>query len=931
MKNRLMANTFSKTLIASAVVFALAGCSATQNETQAVANPKVTTEIADINFVRSVEGIEEYQLSNGLKVLLYPDQAQSKVIVNVTYRVGSVHEHYGETGMAHLLEHMLFKGSTNYKDIDKEFNKRGMGANASAWLDRTNYYQSFESSPENLEWAIGMEADRMVNATFTKEQLESEMTVVRNEMERGENSPIRILMARMNSSAYLWHNYGNSTIGARSDVENFPFERLRRFYDKHYRPDNAVLTIAGRFDKQFVLDQVQKQFGRLAKPETPVAPLYTKEPTQDGDREVNLRRVGEVPVIALHYHIPSALHSDTAALQVFERIFSDTARGRMQKTLVEPGKAPFAGTWSMPRNQPSGMYFMANGFKGQDYTDLEQSLVEMVESVKENKITEEELNQAKTAMLKEKEDALRNVVSVGSQLTEYIAMGDYRYIFYLRDLIEKVTLEDVQRVAEKYFVKSNRTLGRFIPTEAPVRAEITEDASIKEQLATYKGRAVVEAGEVYDNTVANIEARKKEFKWDLGTTVSVYPKKLRGGEVNITMKLPTGNVNSLKGYVADFNLMGGLMFSGSEKYSKEQIATKLAELKASIRFNTNSVGNISVNVKAVKENLNETLDFVAELMTNPLFEESEIAIDRKATITGLETQRSEPRDVAANAFRKAFYGYAEGHPKAYRDIDTKIADLNRVTQKRLKELHKSHWSFSNGHIGVVGDVDAKAISAALESKFSHLAGKVAYEEMEPKLNKVTGADNWIETPDKANAQLYIVNRLDLNQQHPDYYAASIANSIFGGSGFASRLMQRIRVKEGYSYGTGSWMQLEFDKPSGMYFMYAIAAPENMKPVVAAYKEEVEKVLKDGFTDEEVKNAIDGDLKALWSSWANDARIGSVMVENQDLGRELSWFNTYEEKLRALTTEEVNAAFRKYIGEQELNIFAAGDFAKAGKK
>ena len=355
--------------------------------------------------------------------------------------------------MAHLLEHMLFKGSTNYPDITTEFNQRGMDFNASAWLDRTNYRESFDSSPENLEWALSMEADRMVNATFTKEQLDSEMTVVRNEMERGENNPTRMLLTRMTSMAYLWHNYANSTIGARSDVENFPFEVLREFYDKYYRPDNAVLAIAGRFDEQQVLEIVKREFGKLAKPATPIQPLYTVEPVQDGERVVTLRRTGEVPIVALQYHVPAALHPDTAALGVLEQIIGDSARGRMQKSLVESGLSSSTFTWSLPRKDPSSMYFFANGFKGQDASNLESKVIELLEDIKTNKITTEEVTQAKNSLLKEREDAMRDVVSVGLQLTEYIAMGDYRYIFYLRDLIEQVTVEDVQRVAEQYLVQ----------------------------------------------------------------------------------------------------------------------------------------------------------------------------------------------------------------------------------------------------------------------------------------------------------------------------------------------------------------------------------------------------------------------------------------------------------------------------------------------
>ena len=915
----------SRTLISSAVLLALSACST--SEPVAPLNPKMANTPASMEFVRNVEGINEYRLSNGMKVLLYPDQAQSKVLVNVTYRVGSVHENYGETGMAHLLEHMLFKGSTNYKDIDKEFNKRGMRANATTWLDRTNYYQSFESTTENLEWALGMEADRMINATFTKEQLDSEMTVVRNEMERGENSPSAMLSARMDSTAFLWHNYANSTIGARSDVENFPFDKLRRFYDKHYRPDNAVLTIAGRFDQQHILEAVTKTFGKLAQPETEIEKLYTVEPVQDGERLVTLRRTGEIPIVAVQYHIPSALHGDSPAIKVLEEIMSNNARGRLQKELVEPGVSSSSGAWSFLRKDPSSLTFLANGFKGKDFDEMENKLISLVENIKENKITEEEVKLAKASILKATEDSLRNVVSVGSTLTEYIAMGDYRYIFYLRDLVEQVKLEDVQRVAEKYLIRSNRTLGRFIPTKKPVRAHIEEDPSIAKQLVTYKGKEVVEAGEVYDNTVSNIEKRLQEFVWGMGTTVSVYPKKLRAGEINFFIDLPTGNIESLSGYEADFGLMAGLFYSGSKQYSKEQISTKLDELKASVNISSRRLGHVTIGIKAMKENLEPTLDFVSEIITNPLFTEEEINIDRKQTISALEKQRNEPRDVAISKLRQSFSGYPESHPKAFKTIDQRIDGLNAITQERLKDVHKRHLNFNNGHIGVVGDVDPAAISVMMQNKFGHLTSDTKYVEMEPSIKLPNDSVNWIETPDKANSQIYIAHRVELSRQHPDYHAAIIANSIWGGSGFASRLMQRIRVKEGYSYGTGSALHLEFDKRYGVFLMGASAAPENMPKVVEAYKEEVNKALTEGFTQQELDNAIEGELKDLRSSWANDARIAAVLSDNKELGRDLAWFTDYQEKLKALTLAQVNQAFKTYIAKDKLNIFAAGDFAK----
>lgn len=917
------------TLAASAVMFALSGCASSESEV--VANPKVATEAATIDYVRNVEGIDEYMLSNGMKVLLYPDPAQPKTLVNITYRVGSVHENYGETGMAHLLEHMLFKGSTNYKDIDKEFNKRGMRVNATTWLDRTNYFELFEANEENLEWALSMEADRMINATFTAKELESEMTVVRNEMERGENNPFRILMARMDSTAYLWHNYANSTIGARSDVENFPFEKLRGFYDKHYRPDNAVLTVAGRFDKEKTLKLIQDKFGALAKPEKAIEKLYTVEPTQDGDRVINLRRVGEVPLIAAQYHVPSALHEDTPAIQVLTQILGDNARGRLQKTLVEKGLATGQWAFSYLQKEPSRMIIFTQGMKDQDVSDLESNMLGQVEQIETRKITEQEVEQAKATLLKETEEGLRNVTNVGMELSEFIAMGDYRYIFYFRDLVEKVTAEDVQRVAEKYLVESNRTLGRFIPTKDPKRAEITKAADINELLADYKGREAIEAGEVYDNTVANIEARLKEFNWKVGTTLSVYPKKLRGGEVLINMTLPTGNPESLKGYEQDFALMGGLLYSGNAKYSKEEIASKFDELKASVSVRTGSVGEINVSIQAVKKNLDATIDFVTELLSTPTFLPAEVDIDRAAYITQKETQRNEPADIAVATLSKSVNGHKKGHPLAYQTIDEEIAGLKKVTSKRLKKLHKEHMTIANGHISVVGDVDPATISAKLEKKLSVLDGKAKFEKMQPIYVDVQNVDSWIETPDKANSSLFIGHRVELNKQQPDYYPAIIANSIFGGSGFASRLMQRIRVKEGYSYGTGSGLQLDFNEPHGLFYMRAIAAPENMKLVVEAYKDEVRKVLEDGFTQKEVDDAIQGELKSLRVSWSSDSYISRLLTSNKELNRDLAWYTDFETKLNKVTLEQVNDAFKKYIARDNLNIFTAGDFAKSANK
>src|SRR5579862_8050587 len=275
----------------------------------------------------SMGGITEYDFPNGLKVLLYPDAASPKVTINVTYLVGSRHEGYGETGMAHLLEHMDFIETTNGRQIKNEIVARGANWNGTTSYDRTNYYETIPATDDNLKWALGLEADRMVNVKFTQQILDTEMTVVRNEFERGENSPQSILRERVEATAFLWHNYGKSTIGSKDDLEHVPVARPAAFYHKYYRPDNAVLVLTGRLDETKALAMVAEKFGKIARPAQPLDQTYTVEPAQDGERFVELKRVGQGPEVIVAYHIPSAGHPDSAALQVLSGIMNGGAGG----------------------------------------------------------------------------------------------------------------------------------------------------------------------------------------------------------------------------------------------------------------------------------------------------------------------------------------------------------------------------------------------------------------------------------------------------------------------------------------------------------------------------------------------------------------------------------------------------------------------------
>jgi zinc protease len=376
-----------------------------------------------VQKVTSVEGITEYAFPDGLHVLLFPDNSQPKVTVNMTYLVGSRHEGYGETGMAHLLEHMVFKTTKSGKEVFKELTDHtGGNFNGTTNYDRTNYFEILNAGDDNLRWALALEADRMVNMTMEKKDLDTEMTVVRNEMESGENSPLNVLQERILAAAYNFHNYGKTVIGNRTDVERVPIDRLAAFYQKYYQPDDAVLTIAGQFDESKALAFVMQTVGAIPKPQRVLAQPYTAEPTQEGERFVMLRRVGDVQAIMGVYHIPAALHADSAALNVLAQVLGASQTGRLYKALVDSKKAVGASMSASLMHDPGFLFVYAQLKQDQSLDEAQQILLKTVEGFANDPPTQEEVDRAKSRILKNYELSLTNSQSIGLSMSSYLAM-----------------------------------------------------------------------------------------------------------------------------------------------------------------------------------------------------------------------------------------------------------------------------------------------------------------------------------------------------------------------------------------------------------------------------------------------------------------------------------------------------------------------------
>ncbi len=901
---------------------------------------KAATE--DLKKVTSVEGITEYRLANGLRVLLFPDPTRPKATVNLTIFVGSRHEGYGETGMAHLLEHMLFKGTPTHPDIPGAMKERGAQFNGTTWVDRTNYYETLPASDQNLEYAIRLEADRLINSSMKATDLATEFSVVRNEFEAGENSPERVLSQRMMAVAYEWHNYGKSTIGNRSDIERVPIDNLRAFYKKYYQPDNAMLVVAGKFDEKKAIEYISKYFGSIPRPDRKLQETYTEEPPQDGERSVTLRRVGDVGVVGLVYHVPAAAHAEFPAVKILAEILSAEPSGRLYKALVETGKAAEVSVDPHAYHDPGVLEITAQ-VNTKDVAALEKvrdTMLSVIDQIVQSGVTPEEVDRARQSLLKDRELAAADSNRVAVELSEWGAQGDWRLYFLNRDRIEQVTPAQVKDVAVKYLTVSNRTVGFFVPTSKPERTPIPAASDIAKLLEGYTGRQPkTQSSETSEVSPAAIEARLQRPEPIAGIKLAFLPRKARGESVHLRLTLRYGDSESLKGLGEAAGILPDLMMRGTKHLNRQQIQDALDKNFARLGTGMGmrmlrglgggaGLGAATFTIQTKRANLPAVLDILRQVLREPSFPANEFDVLKNEAITSIEQNRSDPIPQGLIHIQRLLSRYPSDDVRYVATIDEQIERTRKVSLDQVRTLYNGYLGADHGELVVIGDFEASEILPILANTFDGWKAEKPYARIDrPYQADLKPQRETVATPDKANAVYLAALSLPMKDDDPDYPALVLGNFVLGGGALSSRIADRLRQKGGLSYTAMSvFAGSPIDSRSEMLVL-AIYNPINVEKVVSGVDDELARLLKDGVTAAEIKKATDGYLYQQQQMRTNDMILAIQLSENLFVDRTMQFQADQERKLRTLTPEAVDAALRKYIDPKRLSIVTAGDFHK----
>lgn len=871
-------------------------------------------------------GFSSYRLANGFRIILAPYPSAADVRVELLVKTGSKLEGYGETGMAHLLEHMLFKSAGPRQDIKSDLTALGATWNGTTTADRTNFFEVIPAEPDKLDAVIRLEADRFIRASFTQQHLASEMTVVRNELERNDSNPGSLVMRALQRQSFFWHGYGRPTIGARSDIEDAPFAALQAFHKKHYRPDNAALIVSGKFDSQRVLALAGKLFGEARNPDAPKITSWTREESRPTINRSELVLPAGKTIAASAWKLPAFTLRETHALDIANTAICDDDWGSLRKDLVIERKLAVSVYCGSQLEADYGQFIAsASAGKDADAEALSAALRTHIEQAAVRGITQEQLERARLAELNAFERLESSHELLAQQLSQAEVAGDWRLFFWLRDVTRSITLDEANAALRKWLVATNRSDVLLRHAEGVSAPELPRALPAVNLVADQRWSDFARSGDPIPTSAGELAKQTKIIPLaGENARAALISRKTQGDLAWLTLANDYANEDALRGRQAACNMGSALLAYGGAGLNRDQLDARLEALQAHW-----SLGLGGIVLEAPRKNIDAALDLLLGVWATPSLPAEEFERLKAASIASLEAALKEPTSVASAQVGLRFDNYPAGHPLQPQSLEQQLAETRAVTLEQVRGCVADLGGVAQLRLAAVGEFTPQDIAGIGQKVAGLPRSKTPYVRIRELAapDKVDTTPVVVAMPEKPNATVFGSTLLPLVDDAPDFPALRIATKILGGDA-ESRIWKRLREKEGLAYGAGSSLSGNSFDPRSRFMLYASAASDKAEAAQASLRDELAKALKDGFTPAEVERA-----KRAWQQerkTALRAEKSFVGYLSQGLynGRDFAWLARYDEAIAKLDAKAVTQALRKYLGEAPV-VWAIGRGDKAG--
>lgn len=918
----LLASFATVTLVAA--VPAIAQTSPTPQVTQPSAvSPTPTQPPASLSLT---QGVQKTVLDNGLTVLTKQVDTAPVVSVQVWYRIGSRNEAPGVNGIAHQLEHLMFKGTKERPiQFGRFFSALGSSSNAFTSYDMTAYFGTVEA--DKLEPMLVLEADRMRNSMINEAALTSEKRVVISELQGYENNPNYRLGRAVMRSTFPTTPYGLPVGGTKADVEKFNVDQVRYYYNTYYRPDNAALVVVGNFKQDELTKLIQRTFGAVPKT---TAPLPTGAKPQDLPKAgattkpaIALKEPGSAALLNAVYPLPDATHPDVPALQVMDTILSSGRSSRLYQSLVETGLASDVSGYAANLMAGGWYDFSATAAPQQDVRNVDQTLQQVVAKFRDQGVTTEELNRAKAQLRASLILRNRDINSQAIQLgDDFISTGDYQYTDRLLANIEKVTTADIQRVAQTYLNPTLRTVGFFEPTTADGKPG-TSSGNFSQTSEKFSPGAPVDPAEVakylppvkVSNQATATQALPEKLTLKNGMQV-LFLRDRSTPTVSLSGFVGAGTVYDKPETAGLATLTADNLMNGTKTRSALDIAKALENRGASLGFGASREG-VNISGDALAKDLPVLVQVLGDVLKNSVFPEKELELSRQQSLTELKLELDNPGRVARRTFQQAIYPV--NHP--FHTLAT-LNSLQKISRADVVQFYQQQYRPEDTILALVGDFDPVAVRNLLVQELE--SWESAAKDQTLTFPKVPLPDRTLRLaptlPGKTQSITFMgynaINRTDSR-----YYAVQVLNQILGGDTLASRLGTEIRDRQGLTYGIYSVFQA--GKNQGPFLIYMQTAPEDANRAIASTVSLLQQIRQQGVAPAEVAAAKRTLTSGYSVELASPEALVSSILSNAVYGLSLDEIRQYVNKIQAVTPEQVNQTIQELLHPDNLVIVTAG--------
>jgi zinc protease len=901
---------------------------------------------AGVEFVSEEEGVREFRLANGLKLLLVENRVAPVVTLLVLYRVGSRNEAVGHTGATHLLEHMLFKGTPTFNkgrrtQIAATLQRVGADFNATTWYDRTNYFETVPS--DTLELAVHLEADRMRNSFIADEDRRSEMTVVRNELERGQNEPALVLDEAVYATAFREHPYHHPTIGWRADVENVPTARLKEFYDTFYHPNNATAIVVGDFEEARALELVGRYFGAAPASPSPIPEVYTDEPRQQGERRLVVRRAGELPLVQVAFRTPAALgqtsvlsnaelakraaapppENDIYPLAVLSAALASGVTSRLYQALVETELAVSVDARLDQFRDPGLFNIYATAAPGVEPHRVEEVIHRELARAAED-LKDEEVEKAKrqiAAHVAYERDGTHNVAM---QMSEAEAVADWRFFNAYARNISRVTTGDARRVAATYFDEDTRTVGHFAPRNNGGGSNGAGAGSTETALAPH-GYKFHHDPHAKESGGAGFASRVVREELETGTVLLVL-ENAATPTISLCGSLRAGSYFEPKGKPGLARITAEMLKRGTRRRGKLELAGALEQVGADIEFDADAFA-VQISARALAVDFPALASTLAEMLREPSFPAEELEKLKQQTVAAIREQQSDTRWRAYERLTQTLFD--EQNP-FYTHAGERLAEsVGSITVEDVRGFYERFYGGRSLILSVAGGVRGSEAVGVLRDALEGFKGPESIDVTitDPEPPSGDARREFVIVKDKANVDVLLGTAAPLRRAAADYYAAVLANRALGESTLSSRLGLQVRDVEGLTYGIAS----RFRAPSlaaGPWYIAVSVNPGNVERAIESALGVLSDYVSEGIRPDELEDEKSSAIGSFKVSLSTNAGLAAALWNAEFYRLGLDYVERYPELVGAVTVEEVNAAIRKYFRPEHLTVVVAGDLDAA---